>query len=958
MLDFLMILEKPKPGGSGIVEIYPAFIVRKSKDLMIKGQDFYAVWLEEQDRWSTDEQDALDLIDQALDAYADKKKQERPGEIFSVSHIRMAKNRLISDWHKYVKQDMRDHFHPLNETLVFSNSQTKKSDYSSRRLPYPLQEGSTEAWDKLLGTLYSEEEKHKLEWAVGSIVNGDSKKIQKFMVLYGDKGTGKGTFLEIVGKLFEGYTATFHAAALGNSNNAFPLEDFRDNPLVAIDAEGKLDKIDDNTRLNTIVSHEKQSVNVKHLNSYQAAFHSFLFIASNNPVRITEAKSGLLRRLIDVSPTGNKVPQEEYDILMKQIGFELGAIAWKCKAVYEADPRYYRDYIPETMMNATNDFYNFILEKSVVYEEDDCVTLKAAWEAYLEYVEYAKIPYPLKNIVFKEELKNYFRNFEERHTSETGMRVRNYYSGFLADKFKSKVPEKKEKKKPALPVPAWLNFKEQESLFDREMKDCSAQYAEILEDGDDKPGWGWDGNKVVLSMLDTHRLHYLLVPLNLITVDFDIPGEDGKKNFQKNLEAVIKSGLPPTYAELSKSGQGIHLEYWYDGNPEELSSVYGDHIEVKVRKLNKDGQPNYSSLRRMLTKCNDIPIAHISSGLPIKEVKKTLDNQIVETEKGLRTSIIKALKKEASEDLISTKQNIDFIDHILTKAYDSGLKYDVSDLFPAVLSFAAKASNQSSYCIKLVNRMKFQSDDAALEEMEHPMEPAGAEKGPVAEWEQVRHEHFDQPNVFFDVEVFINLFLVCWKEEGEGKEIHVMINPTSMEIEELITKPLIGFNNRKYDNHILWARLMGYTNEQLFRLSKAIISDKQRNNLFQEAYKVSKTDIYDFSAKKQSLKKFEIDLGIHHQELGFDWDKPVPEDKWDLVAEYCKNDVIATEAVWNKRHSDYVAREILADVADMTVNDTTNQLTTRIIFGKNRKPQSEFNYRDLAQPVRPEQVAG
>ena len=194
--------------------------------------------------------------------------------------------------------------------------------------------------------------------------------------------------------------------------------------------------------------------------------------------------------------------------------------------------------------------------------------------------------------------------------------------------------------------------------------------------------------------------------------------------------------------------------------------------------------------------------------------------------------------------------------------------------------------------------------------------------------------------------------MVCWKEEGEGKEIHVMINPTSMEIEELMTKPLIGFNNRKYDNHILWARLMGYTNEQLFNLSKAIINDKQRNNLFQEAYKVSKTDIYDFSAKKQSLKKFEIDLGIHHQELGFDWDKPVPEDKRDLVVEYCKNDVIATEAVWNKRHSDYVAREILADVADMTVNDTTNQLTTRIIFGKNRKPQSEFNYRDLNENMK------
>ena len=156
-----MILEKPKPGGA--IEIYPAFIVRKSKDLMIKGQDFYAIWLEEEQKWSEVEQDALDLIDHELELYADKKRKERPETMFSVSFIRMAKNRLIADWHKYVKQDMRDNFHPLNEKLVFSNSETKKSDYSSIRLPYPLQEGDTSAWDKLIGTLYNEEEKHKLD---------------------------------------------------------------------------------------------------------------------------------------------------------------------------------------------------------------------------------------------------------------------------------------------------------------------------------------------------------------------------------------------------------------------------------------------------------------------------------------------------------------------------------------------------------------------------------------------------------------------------------------------------------------------------------------------------------------------------------------------------------------------------------------------------------------------------
>ena len=68
---------------------------------------------------------------------------------------------------------------------------------------------------------------------------------------------------------------------------------------------------------------------------------------------------------------------------------------------------------------------------------------------------------------------------------------------------------------------------------------------------------------------------------------------------------------------------------------------------------------------------------------------------------------------------------------------------------------------------------------------------------------------------------------------------------------------------------------------------------------------------------------------------------------WTKVAEYCDNDVIATEAVFNARKSDFLARQILADLAGGTVNDTTNSLTTRIIFGNNRRPQDQFNYRDM-----------
>ena len=213
------------------------------------------------------------------------------------------------------------------------------------------------------------------------------------------------------------------------------------------------------------------------------------------------------------------------------------------------------------------------------------------------------------------------------------------------------------------------------------------------------------------------------------------------------------------------------------------------------------------------------------------------------------------------------------------------------------------------------------------------------------ELEKEEAPYEETPIVFYDVEVFPNLFLVNWKARGKDKPVVRMINPKPHEIEQLLKFRLVGFNCRRYDNHLLYGCLMGFTNEQLYKLSMRII-EGDRNAFFGEAYNLSYTDVYDFAAKKQSLKKWEIELGIHHQELGLPWDQPVPEDQWEKVAKYCDNDVIATEAVFEELAGDFTARQILAEIAGMTVNDTSNSLTTRIIFGKERHPR--LIYTDLA----------
>lgn len=914
MLDFMSVATRStKKDGRAVIEVRPEFLIIKSKDLMIKGGDFYAVFNEQTGLWSTDEDVLIKLVDAEVMEVYNQIKEEHPYDRVVPALMRYADSGSIDRWHKYVQKQSRDNFKMLDDELCFSNTELKREIYASHQLNYPLEEGKCEAWDAIMSTLYSPEERRKIEWAIGSVVNGDSKRIQKFMVFYGAPGTGKSTVLNIVDDLFHGYTAPFESKTLGSSNAQFALEPFKDNPLVGIQHDGDLSRIEDNTRINSLVAHEVMSVNTKYGRMYATAFRTFLFMGTNKPVRISDSRSGLLRRLIDVTPTGNKLSYKEYTRLMKLIPFELGHIAWHCKEVYESDPEFYDDYVPTRMMSASNDFYNFMIDAYDTFRKNDSTTLKAAWEMYKTWSDAAKVPYPMSLRNFKEELSNYFAEYYDRwFDEETGERERSIFMTFKKNKFQGFDDDEEEVVRTTSPVKieTWIKFQDQPSLLDDTLCDCPAQYA----NDEGIPRFKWDNVKKRLRDLDTSLLHYVKVsPENHIVIDFDIPDDDGNKSFEKNLEEASK--WPPTYAELSKSGAGIHLHYIYTGDVTKLERLYKDHVEIKVFTGN-------SSLRRKLTMCTNDQIATISSGLPLKgeKAKPMVNMDIVQTEKGMRTTIKKALEKRIHGD---TTSNVSMILKVLDDAYNSGMSYDVSDLYGAVIAFAANSTNQADKCIKMVSKMHFKSDEASE-----------------------NHDDDEAPIVFYDVEVFPNLFLVCWKFQGEDKSVARMINPTPRQIEGLLKYRLIGFNNRDYDNHILYGRLIGYNNEQIYKLSQGLISKDSNKYKFREAYNLSYTDVFDFSSKKQSLKKFEIELGIHHQELGLPWDEPVPEELWEKVAEYCDNDVIATEAVFEARKADFTARLILSDLSGLTPNDSNLQQITRILVGNEKHPRHV--YTDLA----------
>jgi phage/plasmid-associated DNA primase len=892
-VDFYRVRERKTKNG---IEVYPDFVVRPSKDLMVRGGSFYAVWDEAAGLWATDEFTVQRLVDADLYAHGEKLESD-----VTVKSLGSYATSMWKEFRSYIG-NLPNSNHELDSVLAFADTPPRKEDYSSKRLPYSVKIGPIDAYDRLMSVLYAPVEREKLEWAIGSIISGDSKKIQKFFVLYGDAGTGKSTFLNILQALFGDYTAVFDAKALTGSTNAFATEAFKTNPLVSIQHDGDLSRIDDNTRLNSIVSHEVIIINEKYKTPYPGKINAMLFLGTNQSVKITDARSGIIRRLIDVHPTGDTVPPAEYDALVHKIPFELGAIAAHCLEMYrQRGANYYSTYKPTDMMVRTDVFYNFMTENFEKFRENDAVTLKQAWLMYKDFCDEGGYDWRLNLGKFRDELRNYFSHFSSRGRLD-GLQVTNLFTGFKAEKF-GPAPL------PQGPPPS-LVMDMTTSRFDKEFAGNPAQYSNHAG----KPGKPWAEVTTTLGDLDTSRPHYVKLAPQYIVIDFDLKNENGEKDLALNLEAASK--WPATYSELSRGEAGIHLHYLYDGDVAELSHSYAPGIEVKTF-------PGDASLRRRLTSCNDVPIAVISTGLPLKE-RRVLDSDTMKSERALRELIERNLRKEIHP---GTKSSIDFISKILCDAWDSGMPYDVTDMRNRILAFANGSTNHSLYCVKAVMNMKFAAEADTPVVVEAPK---------------------DDRLTIYDVEVYPNLFVVCWKYRGKDASVVRMINPKPAAVEELVKMKLVGFNNRRYDNHILYARIMGYSELDLFNLSQRIV-DGDQSGMFGDAYNLSYADIWDFSSVKKSLKWFQIELGLNHKELNLPWDQPVPEEKWEEVTDYCANDVITTEAVLDDREQDYVARQILAELSGLMVNDTTQRHTAQIVFKGDRDAQSKFVYTDLSE---------
>ena len=114
--DFVKIVTEER---KGVIYVGPDFIVKPHiKDLMIRGHSFYAVWDENNKKWSTDESQISPMVDELIRAEVQAKSQE--GYPCRGLYLSNFKSNSWNLWRKY-STSLPDSFHKLNNKIIFSN---------------------------------------------------------------------------------------------------------------------------------------------------------------------------------------------------------------------------------------------------------------------------------------------------------------------------------------------------------------------------------------------------------------------------------------------------------------------------------------------------------------------------------------------------------------------------------------------------------------------------------------------------------------------------------------------------------------------------------------------------------------------------------------------------------------------------------------------------------------------
>lgn len=913
-----------------VVSIGPIFRTIDIRDIIIdnKAQEVIAYWDEANSTWSENTAKLLTDIDKEVFSTYKEFQALHPEEPVTLNTINNVASVAYRDWLKFLN-NVRTPKHDFNSEVLFSDHEIEREDYATYKLPYrPDPAINIESFLEGMSVFYDSENLDKLLWFIGATLTGQIHSIQKFAYLYGRAGSGKGTTIEIIKHIFQGpYTGQISLEKL-TGKSEFASAQVRDLPVL-YDPEVNLYRMTNDTPLLALTAHEPISVNKKFRDPVEVTFRGFLIAASNQPVKVRNIDAGINRRLVDIYQTGNKMTPQQYIPFMESIPSQVPGIANYAIERFNLLGRSYFDgYVSQQMLSQTNYMHRFVQENYTSFT--DPMPLGRAYEMYQTYLSNDNVDFKVTRHDFQNDFSRYYDHTESKHQTIAGVQAKFWFVGFDNS---SVINPHTEAVIEATPTPDL--FSSDFNYFASNELHFPAQYA----NSHGVPKQPWSKVTTTLADIDQSKLHWINIDTSIIVIDID----QHKPTDRPASEVLAELNLPATFTELSRSKKGYHLYYRYTDTTPLRTTDISPQVELKVYNggLSLRRQFTTSNGIKNLAEVNMTTLQPLFDRLPKEKSPIMIDNDFkksIESEEQLRELIKKALRREVHAN---TKPNVDFIKHVVDNAILEGLTFNIADLEPTITAFALTSTNQSKAAVDIALNLQYQNPIKNPTEFDMPTAPTGH----IA----------DEDLMFYDVEVFKNVFMFSYYKQSTMTEPKTLINPTQDELFKVVNnEALVGFNNYRYDDFILYYALLGYSPLELFGISKTIIEDKNSSKLSFKAHNVSYLDLYEISVKKQSLKKWEVELGLPYDEIDTDWSAPLPEELWERVAAYNRNDTKVLPALLANIYGDYEAVQALASLSGLPINRTINAHTTQIIFtrpdGTHVKPDASYTtYTDLSE---------
>lgn len=201
----------------------------------------------------------------------------------------------------------------------------------------------------------------------------------------------------------------------------------------------------------------------------------------------------------------------------------------------------------------------------------------------------------------------------------------------------------------------------------------------------------------------------------------------------------------------------------------------------------------------------------------------------------------------------------------------------------------------------------------------------------------------DSELVFFDTEVYKNLFILVTKRHAD-KNCKAYVNPPLKVLEEIIhpfCKYWIGYNNNFYDNLILYKlKKLLKSNQnysvimpELKKFSDGIINKYDKSIEYGKI--TTYLDFYKLCPKDKSLSKLKYELNYPCLETPYSFDVDIQPEQIDECVNYCVNDVLGLEYAFfqPQYYQKYLAHKSLCKMVDIQVSNSTNTTTGVLIFG-------------------------